>query len=151
VMWRLNTLHSMGFLAECRSGTRVYKTDVDKVIDTRHDHVPFCGFNVLEAAEHYVSLLAAGFRRAATGPSRGMERHVGAASGPSACSDMWLNGQDWSQVLGVIADNCSMRWRNPMPRFDFFKERPLVKLAALALVLTPAILLAIAAVLRALR
>jgi hypothetical protein len=38
-----------------------------------------------------------------------------------------------------------------MPRFDFFKERPVVKLAALALMMTPTILLATAAILRALR
>lgn len=36
-----------------------------------------------------------------------------------------------------------------MPRFDFYKEKAPVKLIALALILTPGILLAVAAVVRA--
>jgi hypothetical protein len=54
-------------------------------------------------------------------------------------------------VLDEFADNDGMRWRNPMPKFDFSKEPARVKLAALALLMTPTILLATAAVLRALR
>lgn len=38
-----------------------------------------------------------------------------------------------------------------MPRFDWYKDPPRWKLAALALMLTPAILLAAAAVLKALK
>ena len=54
----------------------------------------------------------------------------------------------WWQPCG-IRDNCAMRWRNPMPRFDFYKDKAPVKLIALALILTPGILLAVAAVVRA--
>lgn len=42
-----------------------------------------------------------------------------------------------------------MRWTPPLPRFDFYKEKPLVKLIALALVMSPAILYAVSWVIRA--
>ena len=44
-----------------------------------------------------------------------------------------------------------MRWRNLMPRFDWYKESPKWKLAALALMLLPGTLLALAEVLKALK
>jgi hypothetical protein len=47
-----------------------------------------------------------------------------------------------------IPENLGMRWRTPMPKFDWSKEPPHWKLAAWALLLTPSILLAVAAVLR---
>lgn len=53
--------------------------------------------------------------------------------------------------LHSTRDNPAMRWRNPMPKFDFSKNHPAVKLLALALLMTPTILLALAAVVRAMK
>ena len=53
------------------------------------------------------------------------------------------------QVLYESADNYGMRWRNPMPKFDWHKEPPLWKLTAWVIMLSPGILLAVAAVVKA--
>jgi len=44
-----------------------------------------------------------------------------------------------------------MRWRPPLPKLDFSKNHAAVKLIALALLMTPTILLALAAVVRAMK
>jgi hypothetical protein len=48
-------------------------------------------------------------------------------------------------------DNPGMQRRTPMPRFDFFKDHPVVKLIALALIVTPPTLWGLAALLKVLR
>ena len=50
-----------------------------------------------------------------------------------------------------IPDNPGMRWRNPMPKFDFSRNHAIVKLLALTILMTPTVLLAVAAVLKAMR